>query len=287
MSMGLGVGTARHLALWDTWHEGGSPSRVPWQRFLLVGILWPLVALAACGTTAQVPNPAASTLKIDVSVFDHENTNRTPSGTTLLNITLLGPPPRGSLLNETVEGADAQTLVCDGVTMQLVQTIGVSSPIQLEQGSYEGNVPPQSGAYTCTYFWNQGAQQATLTIPVVIPNRPHIQSPASRNTVQVPTPGAGGVALSYTPAGNTGAGVTAIASDYNKRDVSSGQQGDSGSVVITSRQFPQAFSVGWGTLSLIRSVGETDLSTVGTNSAFASVHLTQFEQVDQIPVFWI
>jgi hypothetical protein len=84
--------------------------------------------------------------------------------------------------------------------------------------------------------------------------------------------------------------VTATASDYDKRAATSDQQNDGGTVVIAPQRFPPAFSVGWGTLLLTRSLTpttSTDLRTVDTNSAFASVDLSSYEQVDQIPVFWI
>jgi hypothetical protein len=256
---------------------------------LVAAMIWCLAALAACGPTAQVANPPANTLLIYVGVFDRETVDHTPSDTTLLYITLTRHPPGGGILSsdETVKGTDARTLECNGVAMQSETVPGTINRDQQNSVSYSGSVPPQTDHYTCTYYWNQGAQQATLTIPVMIPNLPHIQAPASRAMVQVPVSGEHGVTVTYAPAANSGVSVTATASDYDKRAATSDQQNDDGTALIDPQRFPPAFSVGWGMISLTRSFMPTDLSKVGSNSAFASVHLSQYEQADQIPVFWI
>lgn len=259
-----------------------SRSRAKW-RALLVGALLGLMGnLAGCGATS-VANPPASTLDIRVSVFDHESASRTPSDTTLLAITLTRFTSSGFVRSsETVQGTDAETLVCGGISLHFVDANSLSTP---NAGSYVGSLPPQTGAYVCTYSWNQGTQRATLTIPVELPSLPRIQSPASRATLAVPAPGERGVTLTYANAGSSGAQVVAAADDFNKRTASSDARDDVGSVTIDPQKFPQAFSVGWGTLSLTRSITGVDISTA--NAAFASARLTTYEQLDQIPVFWV
>ncbi len=255
------------------------------SRALLVGVVLGLIgSLAGCGATAEA-NPPANKLDIEVSVFDHESATHTPSETTFLVITLRRLTSSGVFQSDTtVEGTDAQTLTCGGTSLQFVDASSLSAP---NAGSYVGSVPPQTGAYVCTYFWGQGAKQATLMIPVELPTLLHIQSPASRATLAVPAPDERGITITYTNAGSTGAQVVAAANDYNKRAASSDAGSDDGSATIVPQKFPQTFSVGWGTLSLTRSITDVKISTSGTNTAFASVHLNTYEQLDQISVFWV
>jgi hypothetical protein len=274
-------------------HQIGQANRfrASHRALLVTALLGPLVTamtLAGCAASVSIPNPPANTLQITVSVYDHESADHAPSDTTLLTIFLASKQSSGGAIGfQAVEGTDAQTLVCDGVQMHFVGTTNLFGPSLPPEGSYAATVPPQSGAYTCTYFWNQGAQQATLTIPVLIATRPSIQTPASRAMLQWPTPGGPGITLTYAPAGNSGASVMATARDYDSRTASSDQNADSGTVVIDAQRFPHVFSVGWGTLSLTRSISSQDLGAVGTNSAFASVNLSLFEQAEQIPIYWI
>jgi len=252
---------------------------------LVLGVLLSLMgSLAGCGATSAAI-PQASKLVILVSVFDHESDTHTPSETTYLVITLRRPDSSAAFHTDSiVVGTDVQTLTCGDTSLQPVDANSLSEP---HAGSYVGSVPPQSGAYVCTYFWNQGAKQATLTIPVELPTLPHIQSPASRATLAVPAPDERGITLTYNNAGSTVAKVVAAANDYNKRAASSDAGNDDGSATIVPQKFPQTFSVGWGTLSLTRSITNVNISTAGANAAFASVYLDTFDQLDQIPVFWV
>lgn len=286
------------MAKRDDRPQGLLPRGTPWARqpgrasraraiswALVLGILLGLMgSLVGCGATSEA-NPPASKLDILVSVFDHESATHTPSETTYLVITLRRPDSSGAIHTDSVVvGTDAQTLTCGDTSLQPVAANSLSEP---NAGSYVGSVPPQSGAYVCTYFWNQGAQQATLTIPVELPTLPHIQSPASRATLAVPALDERGITLTYTNAGSTGAKVVAAANDYNKRAASSDAGNDDGSATIVPQKFPQTFSVGWGTLSLTRSITNVNISSAGGNAAFASIYLNTYEQLDQIPVFWV
>lgn len=251
----------------------------------LLGALICLV-LAGCSSATEVPNPPASELRVSVTLFDHADAAETPSATTFLAINLQAPVTvRGEPQEQTIKGADARTLVCDGVTMS--ETNNASGPQGRFLDDYVGDVPSQQFAYTCIYYWNAGAQQATLTIPVPIPNSPQIRTPTSRATLQKPDYGEPGVSITYAPANNRSATVIATAADFNKRAATSDVVGDIGSVTIGADKFSSNFSVGWGTLKITRAVSHVDLSSYATNTAFASVKLDTYEQLVQIPVFWL
>ena len=258
------------------------------SALLVAALLGVAVSQAGCTVNTAEPNPPASMLQIAVTVFDRETVLQTPSDTTLLVIDLERKKPGvGQSEVDSIQGTDANTLVCEGVVMQYSGgTTYVDEHREIPAG-YAGSVPSQNGEYTCTYSWNQGAQHATITIPVLMPNLPRIQSPASRATLNVPAPGDSAFTLTYANAGNSGASVVAKASDYDRRTASSGPGADNGTAAIESQRFPSAFSVGWGMLSLTRSMTGADITTVGTDSAFESVKIVMYEQVDQVPVFWV
>ncbi|HEX9039043.1 MAG TPA: hypothetical protein VF808_18825 [Ktedonobacterales bacterium] len=243
------------------------------------------LSLAGCGATVtKLPNPPASALSVLVTVYDHETAHHTPAGTTLLAVTLTRPAPNG-FGSDTVDGSDAMTLACDGVTAQFNDSGGIGDPTY---GAYLASVPPQTGAYTCVYYWQNGAQQATLTIPVVLSGPPRIQTPASRDVVSAPVAGNPALTLTYAPAGQPDVSVMGAASDFNQRAIATSTGNDEGTLTIAPEQSPPAFSVGWGTLTLTRSLkSEEDISRLEANSAFASAALSGYEQVDQIPVFWV
>jgi hypothetical protein len=251
----------------------------------LLGALISLV-LAGCSSATLIPNPPASALQVSVTLFDHADSAETSSATTFLAIDLQTPETvRGTQQEQSITGSDTQTLVCNGVTMS--QNNYASAPQEKYTDYYVGDVPPQQVAYTCIYYWNAGAQQATLTIPIPISNSPQIQAPASHATLQKPDYGGPGVTVTYAPANNGSATVTATAADFNKRSAKSDSSGDVGSVTIGADKFPSNFSVGWGTLKLTRAISHVDLSRDAGNLAFASVTLDTYEQIDQIPVFWL
>src|SRR5215467_8426629 len=83
----------------------------------LLGALISLV-LAGCSSATLVPNPPASAIQVNVTLFDHADSSETPGATTFLAIDLLTPETvRGKQQEQSITGSDTQTLVCDGVTM--------------------------------------------------------------------------------------------------------------------------------------------------------------------------
>lgn len=252
---------------------------------VLLCALVSVVSLASCGTfgtSTTIPNPPPNEVKIAATVLDHESSNHTPSATTFIAIRLRRHSSDGNDIN--FQGTDAQTLMCDGVVMRVGDPAVIN---QVYDGQYLGTVVPQTDQYTCTYLWDNGAQQTQFTIPAVIPNITHIKAPTNRATV--PTPGSGdpGLTLTYAPQDVSDASVTATATDFNHQTATSDTGPDTGSVTIAAQRFPSLYSAGWGTLTLTRSVDGTSLSDLGSNLAFASVDLTTYEQVDRISVFWL
>lgn len=251
---------------------------------LVAALLGVLVSMAGCGSPATPQaNPPASKLAIAVIVLDHESVKHTPSDTTTLIIRLSLPQPGFITTYKDFYGTDAQTLVCDGVVMRVDLSTNIDDPYK---GDYIGNLPLRTDQYTCVYSWGQGAQQALLAVPVLIPNVLHIQTPASRDIIQAPGPGSSDLTLTYAPAGYQSAQVTATATDFNKRTATSEPSADLGAITIATSAFPTLFSVGWGALTLTRSASIDNLKTLGSNAVFAKVSLDNYEQVDTIPVFW-
>ncbi len=258
----------------------------------LATLLCVLLGIVGCGVTS-VANPAANTLDIAVQVFDHEDAQHAPSATTHIVINLL-QTPKGSLFSENINGADAQTLVCDGNTQLHLDSNFLGS------NGYFADVPAQTDHYTCTYFWNNGAQSAAIVIPVLLGSPPSIEEPTNGATVAVPSSTDPGVAISYNNSGEASAQVMATALDFNKRSAASDPSPDRGAVTIPATQFPANFGIGWGTITLTRSVTLTrsascpdtttsclDITARAQNRAFHSVKLTAFEQSAVTPVRWL
>jgi hypothetical protein len=229
--------------------------------------------MAGCGGTSSVSHPLANPPASEVSVSVYLPPNPNGSATTSLAITLF---ESGSKF----KGADQQTLMCGSTLMQFNDAAG----------DYTGNVSiqtQQAGTYACTYFWSQGQQQATLTIPAPTSSAVRIQTPVNRATISEPEPNDPGLLITYSPAGVAGATVTATATDFSKRAASSDPSSDTGAVTIAPQQFPPVFSAGWGTVAITREVPEQDISGVGTNTAFDHVTLAGYEESDKITVFWL
>lgn len=258
------------------------------EALLLAAASVLLMSLAGCGSatsTQQVPNPPASELNATVTVFDRDALDHTPSDRTIIIIQLARVTPTNGSSRDIIEGTEARTLACDGVTMDFdpLLTAGFAP----YQDSYAVTVAPRTTAYSCVYFWDNGAQQAVITIPALRAEAPQIQSPTGRAVLAAPRPGDAGLAVSYSPQGAADANVAVTASDYNKRSATSGAVADTGAVTIAASAFPEVFSVGWGTITLTRRITNITLDASGGESSFASVQLTSYEQVDQIPVFWV
>ncbi len=240
-------------------------------------LLCVLLGLAGCGSTpTTVANPAASTLDVVVNVLDHRNAAQSPSNTVNLAITLSQASQSRIGGGQTIEGADAKTLVCDGNTL-----------LQFSQNKYVGDVPAQTDHYTCTYFWQNGLQSAVIVIPLLLGSLLSISDPVSGATVAVPASGDPGVTISYGGSGIAGAQVTAMASDFNKRTASSDSGPDRGIVTIPATQFESSFGIGWGTITLTRSITNVNISARANNAAFHSVKVDSFEQVAVTPVRWL
>jgi hypothetical protein len=236
-----------------------------------------LLCLASCGTApTTIANPAASTLDVAVTVLDHRNAGQTPGNTVNLAIKLSQAPQSRGSGAQIIHGSDAKTLVCDGNTQ-----------LQFSGSSYEGDVPAQIGQYTCTYFWQNGLHSAVLVIPPLLAFPLSIGDPANGATVAVPDSGDPGVTVSYGGPGTANAQVTAMASDFNNRTATSDAAPDRGAVSIPASQFPASFGIGWGTVTLKRTVTNAVISTLASNSAFHSVTVDSFEQMAVTPVRWL
>ena len=236
-----------------------------------------LLGLAGCETPVTLANPAANKLDVSVTISDARNALRASSNTIHIAIVLaLAPQPHTVGGSQTIEGSDAKTLVCNGNTQ-----------LQFSGGSYAGDVPAQTDQYTCTYYWSNGTRSADIVIPVLIRSLPSIRDPASGDTVSVPASGDPGVTVSYDGSGATGAQVVATASDYNQRSALSDPSPDRGVVTIPADRFESSFGIGWGTITLTRSLTDVDISARPSNTAFHSVKVSSFDQAAATPVRWL
>jgi hypothetical protein len=258
------------------------------KALLLVATGAVLMSLAGCGSatsTQQIPNPPASELNATVSVLDRATPGHSPSDHTIIIIQLTRVTPTNGSSKDIIQGTETRTLACDGVTMEFNPLLNAG--LAAYQDSYVATIAPQTAAYSCAYFWDNGAQQAAITIPALRAEAPQIQSPTSRAILSAPRPGDAGLSVSYSPQGAADARVTVTATDYNNRSATSGEVADAGSVTIAAASFPSVFSVGWGTISMTRTISDRALDTGGASSSFNSIQLKTYEQVDRISVFWV
>jgi len=239
-------------------------------------LLCVLLSVAGCDTPVTLANPAANKLDVLVTISDARNALRAPSNPIHIAIILSLAPQPHTGGGQTIEGSDAKTLVCDGHTQ-----------LQFSGGSYIGDVPVQTDQYTCTYYWQNSLQSTDIVIPVLIRSLPSIRDPASGATVAVPASGDPGVTVSYDGSGTAGAQVTATASDYNQRSALSDPGPDRGVVTIPATRFESSFGIGWGTITLTRSLTDVDISAQVNNAAFHSVKVSSFGQVAVTPVRWL
>jgi len=237
-----------------------------------------LLGVAGCSSMpTTVANPSADKLDVSVSVYDHQNAAQAPSNTTRLTITLSLPGKGPFDASQPIEGSDAKTLVCDGQTQ-----------LRFSGDSYVGDVPVQTGHYTCTYFWQNGVHSAILIIPVVLHSTPGIDEPTGGATIDVPSSEAdSGVTISYSGSGEASARVVATARDFNKRTAASDLSPDRGVVTIPAPRFEASFGIGWGTITLTRSFDSITIKTRTNNAAFRAVTLVTPDQVAVVPVRWL
>jgi hypothetical protein len=243
------------------------------RRFACHLALLGVLLAAGCGDVSTVANPAPNTLDVDASVGESQGANAPSGATASLTITLT---QKGAFnVDHPIQGNDAQTLVCDGNTT-----------LQFSGTSYGGQVPRQANQYTCTYFWDNGAQRAALVIPIVQHAPAHVDRPSSGDTIGVPSAGDSGVTVSYNGPGDAQQ-VVATASDYNKRTAASDPAPDTGTVTISSAKFDANFDIGWGTITLRRSYPPLDETSLASNARFHSVTLLTPDQVVIVPVHWL